>query len=194
MVALCVVCLTSCVVGFAPYVGFAFDPCVVGFTPCGWTTSGWASGAEGVAVIPCGWVATPCRHQECCVRLRFVVFTGPGADVNQTARPLCSCARRRRREAVAEKRCRPSHCYSKTLATRFLRLPPLLKKVRIGTEVAHARNHPHQNREHHESESQSRGIPLDGPPKGLPKVYPGRNHRGHPTDTPKDTARASTGG
>ena len=77
LVALCVVCLTSCVVGFAPYVGFAFYPCVVGFTPCGWTTSGWLLGAEGVAVIPCGWVAPPCRHQECCVRFRFVVFMRP---------------------------------------------------------------------------------------------------------------------
>ena len=132
------------------------------------------------------------RSVVCVCVLLFLC--GPGADVNQTARPLCSCARRRRREAVAEKRCRPSHCYSKTLATRFLRLPPLLKKVRIGTEVAHARNHPHQNREHHESESQSRGIPPDGPPKGLPKVSPGKNHGGHPTDTPRDTASASTGG
>ena len=84
------------------------------------------------------------RSVVCVCVLLFLC--GPGADVNQTARPLCSCARRRRREAVAEKRCRPSHCYSKTLATRFLRLPPLLKKVRIGTEVAHARSHPRQDR------------------------------------------------
>ena len=80
-----------------------------------------------------------------CVCVLLFVWS-PGADVNQTARPLFSCARSRHREAVAEKRCPPRQRYSKTLAMRFLRLPPLPNEVRVGTEVAHARSHPRQDR------------------------------------------------